>query len=144
MAWHFKGAPHYIDSQITRMGGTPALSKQVWGDPRIYKAQTLMAQLNERYKKAPKDECGRPVFDYQERKQIVAGMATMEAYLVQLHMLAGAARAMADEAYPALSVEPPRRSYEILAESDEPAPKAPRLLDNPAVADLLIKVGADL
>ena len=78
----------------------------------------LLAQLCERYHKAHKED-GEPIFGPLEVTAIEGVLGMAEQELEKLHMLAGAADAMLEEAYGAFNINAPARSFVILAESDD-------------------------
>jgi hypothetical protein len=123
--WVYKGSPHFLDKQAARFKADLMLAHVSRHNVEIYKAQTLMAQLEDRARKARREN-GKPVFGKPERDGIKGTLDMVERLRTRLYMLAASVEAMLDEGYVELDVEPPKRTYEILCEYDTPPPPLPR------------------
>ena len=116
--WHYHGTPPFLKRQAARLGSTEQLADRARHNPEIYRLSVLLCQLAERYHRARKED-GEPVFGPLEITAIEGIFSMAEQELQKLHMLAGAADAMLEEAYGAFNLNAPARSFVILAESDD-------------------------
>jgi hypothetical protein len=123
--WTFKGSPHFLDKQAERFKASQMLAHVARHNQEIYKAQTLVSQLEDRARKARREN-GKPVFGKPERDGIKGTLDQVEQIRTRLFLLAAAVEAMLDEGYIELDVEPPKRTYEILCEYDTPPAPLPR------------------
>lgn len=117
--WRFRGTPSYLDRQAARLGITQVLADRARNNSEIYRLGVLLAQLAGRYH-AARHENGVPIFYPIERAQIKGTLDQCELELQKLHMLAGAADAMLEEAWSAFGFDSPDRPYEVSCESDFP------------------------
>jgi hypothetical protein len=115
--WRFRGSPHYLDQQARRLGITQVLADRARHNPDIFRLAALLAQLCERYHRARKEN-GKPVFYSTELGQIKGTLEQCELELQKLHMLAGAADAMLEEAWEAFGYEAPQRRFNVHCEHD--------------------------
>jgi hypothetical protein len=111
--WRHRGSPAFLDEQAKRFGIAPVLARQAAHNPEIYQCSVLLGQLCERWHKSRKEH-GKPVLGRLEINQIEGTLGQAEDKCKKLHMLAGAAAAMIDEAYEAFGITRPKRMYEIL------------------------------
>jgi hypothetical protein len=119
--WRFRGTPHYLNEQAKRLGISQVLADRARNNPEIYRCAVLLAQLCERYHKAPKEN-GKPVFDVQECYQIKGALGQVELELEKLHMLAATADAMLAEAYRELDFAEPLRTFCVDVVPDREGP----------------------
>jgi hypothetical protein len=117
--WRFKGSPHYLDKQASRLGITQVLADRARNNAEIFRLAVLLAQLAERYHGARKEN-GTPVFYMTERAQIKGTLEQCELELQKLHMLAAAADAMLSEAWEAFGFPKPKRIFEVYTVTDTP------------------------
>jgi hypothetical protein len=117
--WRFKGSPHYLDKQASRLGITQVLADRARNNAEIFRLAVLLAQLAERYHGARKEN-GSPVFYMTERAQIKGTLEQCELELQKLHMLAAAADAMLSEAWEAFGFPKPKRIFEVYTVTDTP------------------------
>jgi hypothetical protein len=115
--WRFRGSPHYLDKQASRLGLPKVLADRARHNAEIFRVQVLVSQLCERYHRARKED-GRPVFGQPELGQIRGTLEQAELELQKLHMLAAAAAAMLNEAWEAFALAPPNRPFEVLCNYD--------------------------
>jgi hypothetical protein len=119
MLWRFRGTPHYLGQQSSRLGVTPVLADRARNNQEIYRVSVLLAQLCERYHKARKED-GRPVLALTEMAQVRGTLQQAEQECAKLHALAATAAEMIDEAYAAFGTEQPRRTFMVLSDYDVP------------------------
>jgi hypothetical protein len=119
MLWRFRGTPHYLGQQASRLGVTPVLADRARNNQEIYRVAVLLAQLCERYHKARKED-GRPVLPLTELAQVRGTLQQAEQECAKLHALAATAATMIDEAYAAFGTKKPRRTFEVLSDFDPP------------------------
>ena len=115
----FRGTPHFLGQQASRLGVTPVLADRARNNQEIYRVTVLLAQLCERYHKARKED-GRPVLAMTELAQIHGTLAQAEQECAKLHALAATAAAMIDEAYEAFDGSAPGRHFAVLCDFDIP------------------------
>ena len=120
MLWRFRGTPHFLGQQASRLGVTPVLADRARNNQEIYRVSVLLAQLCERYHKARKED-GRPVLPMTELAQIHGTLAQAEQECAKLHALAATAAAMIDEAYEAFDGAAPTRHFGVLCDFDTPS-----------------------
>jgi hypothetical protein len=120
MLWRFRGTPHYLGQQATRLGVTPVLADRARNNQEIYRVSVLLAQLCERWHKARKED-GQPVLPLPELNQVKGTLQQAEQECAKLHALAATAATMVDEAYKAFSIEQPPRHFAVLCDFDAPA-----------------------
>ena len=90
MLWRFRGTPHYLGQQASRLGVTPVLADRARNNQEIYRVSVLLAQLCERYHKARKED-GRPVLPMTELAQVRGTLLQAEQECTKLHALAATA-----------------------------------------------------
>jgi hypothetical protein len=115
--WRFKGSPHYLEQQASRLGITQVLADRARHNTEIYRLSVLLAQLAGRYH-AARTENGTPVFYMTERAQIKGTLEQCELELQKLHMLAAAADAMLADAWEAFGFPKPDRMFEVYTATD--------------------------
>jgi len=121
--WRFRGSPHYLDAQASRLGLPKVLADRSRHNAEIYRVQVLLSQLCERFHRAPtRDET--KVFGGPELSQVRGTLEQVELEVQKLHMLAAASAAMVDEAWKAFGLERARRVYEVMCEYDTAAPSS--------------------
>ncbi len=120
MLWRFRGTPHFLGQQASRLGVTPVLADRARNNQEIYRVSVLLAQLCERYHKARKED-GRPVLPMTELAQIRGTLQQAEQECTKLHALAATAAAMIDEAYEAFDGKAPGRHFAVLCDFDTPS-----------------------
>lgn len=123
--WTFLGSPYFVELQAKRLGGSKAMEIECRNNKEAFQIATLVSQLEGRCRPAPKDGRGKPVFPKPELDGIKGTLVAVERLATKLHMLAGAAHAMLAQAYDELGIGPPKRSFEILADADQPTPIPP-------------------
>jgi hypothetical protein len=116
--WRYRGTPHYLDQQATRLGISQVLADRARHNPEIYRVSVLLAQLCERWHRARKED-GRPIFGRPELLQIDGTLNQCEQELQKLHALAATARSMLDEAWQAFGLPVPDRHFEVVSKLDE-------------------------
>jgi len=117
--WRFRGSPHYLDAQAKRLGVAESIASRARHNAEIFRVQVLLAQLSERYHRAPKEN-GEPRFGGPELAQIKGTLEQAELEVQKLHMLAASAAAAVDEAAAAFHCTLTPRPYELLCEYDTP------------------------
>ena len=117
--WRYRGSPHYLNQQGSRLGITQVLVDRARNNQEIYRVSVLLSQLCERYHKARKED-GRPVLGFTELGQIRGTLEQAEQECSKLHALAAAAGEMIDEAYAAFAIMQPFRHYAVLSDFDTP------------------------
>jgi hypothetical protein len=115
--WRFRGSPHYLDAQAARLGLSKVLADRARHNAELFRVQVLISQLCERFHKARKED-GRPVFGQPELAQVKGTLEQAELELQKLHMLAGAAAAMLDEAWKAFGLALPYRPFGVACDYD--------------------------
>jgi hypothetical protein len=120
MLWRFRGTPHHLGQQASRLGITPVLADRARNNQEIYRVSVLLAQLCERYHKARKED-GKPVLAITELAQVHGTLLQAEQECAKLHALAATAAAMIDEAYEAFDGASPPRHFAVLCDFDTPA-----------------------
>jgi hypothetical protein len=121
--WRFRGTPHYLDRQASRLGITKVLADRARHNAEIYRVSVLLAQLCERYHKT-RNEAGRPVWGFAERDQVRGTLQQCEQECAKLHALAATAAAMLDEAWVECGMDPGDRHFAVLCDYD-PLPEIP-------------------
>ena len=119
MLWRFRGTPHYLGQQSSRLGVTPVLADRARNNQEIYRVSVLLAQLCERYHKARKED-GRPVLAQTEMAQVRGTLQQAEQECAKLHALAATAATMIDEAYAAFGTDQPQREFAVMSNFDVP------------------------
>jgi hypothetical protein len=119
--WRFRGTPHYLGHQASRLGITQVLADRARNNAEIYRVSVLLSQLCERYHKARKED-GRPVFGITELGQVKGTLQQCEQECAKLHALAGAAAAMIDDAWRAYELSQPERQFAVMCNFDFPLP----------------------
>jgi hypothetical protein len=117
--WRYRGTPHHLNQQGSRLGITQVIIDRARNNQEIYRVSVLLSQLCERYHKARKED-GRPVLPRPELDQIRGTLAQAEQECSKLHALAAAAAEMIDEAYAAFATQQPERHYAVLSDFDTP------------------------
>lgn len=128
--WRFRGTPHYLDAQGTRLRLAKTLIDRARHNPEIYRMSVLLGQLCERYHRAPKEGSRAVVFP-AELEQIRGTLRQCEQELEKLHALAAASQAMVDDAHRAFGLETPGRHFRVQCDHDdlpEPADLTPMKL----------------
>ncbi len=125
MLWRFRGTPHYLGQQSSRLGVTPVLADRARNNQEIYRVSVLLAQLCERYHKARKED-GRPILHGTEMGQVRGTLEQAEQECAKLHALAATAAEMIDEAY--------RGFRDRTTAADVHGPERLRRADDPAAA----------
>jgi hypothetical protein len=120
MLWRFRGTPHYLSQQASRLGITPVLADRARSNAEVYRVSVLLAQLCERYHKARKED-GRPALLLTELAQVRGTLQQAEQECAKLHCLAATAASMVDEAYQAFGIAQPPRHFAVLCDFDVPA-----------------------
>src|SRR4029077_11136048 len=113
--WRYRGSPHYLNQQGSRLGITQVLVDRARNNQEIYRVSVLLSQLCERYHKARKED-GRPVLGPPELDQVRGTLSQAEQECSKLHALAAAAGEMIDEAYSAFGIVQPFRHYAVLSD----------------------------
>ena len=119
MLWRFRGTPHYLGQQASRLGVTPVLADRARNNQEIYRVSVLLAQLCERYHRARKEDV-RPVLALTELAQVRGTLQQAEQECAKLHALAATAATMIDEAYDAFGADQPRREFAVMCNFDTP------------------------
>jgi hypothetical protein len=127
--WHFRGTPHYLDQQGTRLGVAKVLTDRARQNSEIHRVSTLLAQLCERWHRAPKDEDGVAQVNVLERAQIKGTLEQTEQEAAKLHCLAAASASMIDEAYAAFGIDRPAPVFRVrsIVEDNTPDVRPVRL-----------------
>jgi hypothetical protein len=120
MLWRFRGTPHYLGQQASRLGVTQVLADRARNNQEIYRVSVLLAQLCERYHKARKED-GRPILAGTELAQVRGTLQQAEQECAKLHALAATAADMIDEAYRAFGTDQPPRHFLVLSDFDTPS-----------------------
>ncbi len=120
MLWRFRGTPHFLGQQASRLGVTPVLADRARNNQEIYRVSVLLAQLCERYHKARKED-GRPVLAMTELAQVRGTLQQAEQECTKLHALAATAATMIDEAYEAFFEKAPARHFAVFSDFDTPS-----------------------
>jgi hypothetical protein len=118
--WRYRGTPHHLHLQGSRLGITPVIIDRARNNQEIYRVSVLLAQLCERYHKARKED-GRPALPPPELGQVRGTLLQAEEECSKLHALAAAAAEMVDEAYAAFGIDQPDRHYAVLSDFDTPS-----------------------
>jgi hypothetical protein len=118
--WRYRGSPHHLNQQGSRLGITQVLLDRARNNQEIYRVSVLLSQLCERYHKARRDN-GRPVLPATELGQIRGTLQQADQECAKLHALAAAAAEMIDEAYAAFELDQPRRHFAVLSDYDVPS-----------------------
>ena len=98
MLWRFRGTPHYLGQQASRLGVTPVLADRARNNQEIYRVSVLLAQLCERYHKARKED-GRPVLPAPSWPRSAGRCSRPSRNAPSCTRLAATAADMIDEAY---------------------------------------------
>jgi hypothetical protein len=117
MTWRYRGTPPYLSNQAKRLGVSQVLADRARHNPEIHRVSVLLSQLCERLHRA-RTEDGRPVVGGAERQQVIGTLEQVEQECGKLHVLAGAAAEMADEAWRAFDFPPPDRHFAVLCDYD--------------------------
>src|SRR4029077_14532856 len=117
--WRYRGSPHYLNQQGSRLGITQVLADRARNNQEIYRVSVLLSQLCERYHKARRED-GLPVLPAPELGQIRGTLQQADQECAKLHALAAASADMIDEAYRAFFGYAPTRRYGVLSDFDEP------------------------
>jgi hypothetical protein len=117
--WRYRGSPHHLNLQGSRLGITQVLLDRARNNQEIYRVSVLLSQLCERYHKARRED-GRPVLPPTELAQIHGTLLQANQECAKLHALAAAAAEMIDEAYAAFEIPQPPRPYAVLSDYDTP------------------------
>jgi hypothetical protein len=117
--WRFRGTPHYLDAQGTRLGLSKVLTDRARHNPEIHRISVLLGQLAERYHKAPKGPDGQPSVYPMELAQVKGTLGQAEQELCKLYALAAAAQQMIDEAWRAFGEAAPHRQFRIRCDFDD-------------------------
>jgi hypothetical protein len=128
--WRYRGTPHHLNQQGSRLGVTQVLLDRARNNQEIYRVSVLLSQLCERYHKARRED-GRPVLPATEMGQIRGTLLQAEQECAKLHALAATAAEMIDEAYAAFEIGQPDRHYAVLSDFD--IPSIPRALGDGTV-----------
>jgi hypothetical protein len=118
--WRYRGTPHHLNQQGSRLGVTQVLLDRARNNQEIYRVSVLLSQLCERYHKARRED-GRPVLPATEMGQIRGTLLQAEQECAKLHALAATAAEMIDEAYAAFEIGQPDRHYAVLSDFDTPS-----------------------
>ena len=124
MLWRYRGTPHYLGQQASRLGVTPVLADRARNNQEVYRVSVLLAQLSERYHKARKED-GRPVLAMTELAQVRGTLLQAEQECAKLHALAATAAIMIDEAYGAFFDKAPSRHFAVFSDFDVPSVPLP-------------------
>lgn len=116
--WHYNGTPEFLHRQADRLRSTHHLAGIAIHNKEVHRISVILNQLCERYHKARKED-GEPVFGAVELVGIRDSFRMCEQELEKLHILAGAADEMLEQAYGAMNIDAPARPFVILAESDD-------------------------
>lgn len=117
MLWRFRGTPYHLDRQGDRLGLAKVLIDRARHNPEIYRVNTLLSQLNERYHRAPKDG-DRAVLAPADLAQVRGTLGQCEHELEKLHALASASASMLAEAYAAFGLDGPARHFRVACDFD--------------------------
>lgn len=117
LLWRFRGTPYHLDRQGERLGLSKVLTDRARHNPEIYRVNTLLGQLNERYHHAPKDD-GRAVLSPPDLAQVRGTLGQCEIELEKLHALASASATMLAEAYTAFGLDGPVRPFRVACDFD--------------------------
>jgi hypothetical protein len=117
--WRYRGTPHHLNGQATRLGVTPILADRARHNSELYRVSTLLAQLCERYHKARKED-GRPVLHPPELAQVLGTLQQCDQECAKLHAVAATAAEMIDEAYSAFDLSREPRAYAVTCVYDPP------------------------
>jgi hypothetical protein len=117
--WRYRGSPHHLNLQGSRLGITQVLLDRARNNQEIYRVSVLLSQLCERYHKARRLE-GRPILPATELGQIRGTLQQAEQECAKLHALAAASAEMIDEAYSAFEIDRPARHFAVLSDYDRP------------------------
>jgi hypothetical protein len=117
--WRYRGSPHYLNQQGSRLGVTQVLIDRARNNQELYRVSVLLSQLCDRYHKARKEN-GQPVLPPPELDQIRGTLLQAEQECSKLHALAASAADMIDEAYAAFRLGQPERHYAVLSDFDTP------------------------
>src|SRR4029077_8269532 len=101
--WRYRGSPHYLNQQGSRLGITQVLVDRARNNQEIYRVSVLLSQLAERYHKARKED-GKPVLYLTELAQIKGTLEQAEQECSKLHALAASSAEMIDGAYAAFEI----------------------------------------
>jgi hypothetical protein len=120
MSWHYRGAPTYLTAQGRRLGIATILIDRAKQNKELYRVGTLLAQVCERYYRAPAGAPGQPpAFQPIELAQIQGTLNQCEMENDRLHALAAATHTMLDEAWLAVGLTPPVRHFAVMCDYDE-------------------------
>ena len=117
--WRFRGTPHHLNLQATRLGLTQVLADRARHNPEIYRVSFLLSQLCERYHSARKEN-GIPVLHPPELAQVRGTLEQCEQESAKLHALAAVAAETIDEAYAAFAIDRAPRPYGVACVYDPP------------------------
>jgi hypothetical protein len=117
--WRYRGTPHHLNLQASRLGMTQVLADRARNNQEIYRVSVLLSQLCERYHKARKED-GRPVLPLTELAQVRGTLEQAEMECSKLHALAASSAEMIDEAYQAFEIAQPPRPFGVACVFDPP------------------------
>jgi hypothetical protein len=138
--WRHRGSPHYLEAQSKRLGISKVLADRSRHNAEIYRCSHLLAQLCDRYHRAPKNEYGVPTFYGPELAAIKGTLEQAEIESHKLHMIAAAAAQMIDEAWEAFGLSAPDgRAFRVVCRFDDPPPSPVEILAE--VGTLLLPLG---
>jgi hypothetical protein len=124
-------APTVLESQAARLGVPMRFASICRHDSELHKLGFILGQLFKTLEKVDPKNPGKVAIvplPGGERPRMAKSLADLESFHQNLHLRAAAVDAMLADAYARFDLEPPKRSYGLVAESDPVVP-------SPTIAD---------